>query len=427
LVSVVIPVRNERAFIACCLDSVLANDYPAGRLEILAVDGMSDDGTRDILADYASRHPALRLLDNPARITPAALNRGIREARGELVVRLDAHARLAPDYISQCVAWAESSGADNVGGRMRTLPRGSGLVAEAIALALGHPFGVGNSAFRTNAAPRTNAAEPRTNAAAPRTNAAAPRTNAAAPRTNAAAPRTNAAAPRWVDTVFGGCYRRGILERVGEFNERLPRGQDLEFNLRLKRAGGRTLLVPSIRCDYFARCDPRSFLRHNWTNGVWAIRPFAASEIVPVRPRHLVPLGLVLALSGALAIWLAPVDVLTLGPLFKAVSFGPVSFGPATFGPVSFGPVSFGALLPALEGFRSWPVLLLVSCYLAAALVAATQLAWRARNSRLWIVLPAVFVSLHLAYGLGSLWGVFEAAAAIARCAIGVGGPAKQR
>jgi glycosyltransferase involved in cell wall biosynthesis len=399
LVSVVIPVRNERAFIACCLDSVLANDYPAGRLEILAVDGMSDDGTRDILADYASRHPALRLLDNPARITPAALNRGIREARGELVVRLDAHARLAPDYISQCVAWAESSGADNVGGRMRTLPRGSGLVAEAIALALGHPFGVGNSAFRTNAAPRTNAA----------------------------APRTNAAAPRWVDTVFGGCYRRGILERVGEFNERLPRGQDLEFNLRLKRAGGRTLLVPSIRCDYFARCDPRSFLRHNWTNGVWAIRPFAASEIVPVRPRHLVPLGLVLALSGALAIWLAPVDVLTLGPLFKAVSFGPVSFGPATFGPVSFGPVSFGALLPALEGFRSWPVLLLVSCYLAAALVAATQLAWRARNSRLWIVLPAVFVSLHLAYGLGSLWGVFEAAAAIARCAIGVGGPAKQR
>jgi glycosyltransferase involved in cell wall biosynthesis len=392
LVSVVIPVRNERAFIACCLDSVLANDYPAGRLEILAVDGMSDDGTRDILADYASRHPALRLLDNPARITPAALNRGIREARGELVVRLDAHARLAPDYISQCVAWAESSGADNVGGRMRTLPRGSGLVAEAIALALGHPFGVGNSAFRTNAAPRTNAA-----------------------------------APRWVDTVFGGCYRRGILERVGEFNERLPRGQDLEFNLRLKRAGGRTLLVPSIRCDYFARCDPRSFLRHNWTNGVWAIRPFAASEIVPVRPRHLVPLGLVLALSGALAIWLAPVDVLTLGPLFKAVSFGPVSFGPATFGPVSFGPVSFGALLPALEGFRSWPVLLLVSCYLAAALVAATQLAWRARNSRLWIVLPAVFVSLHLAYGLGSLWGVFEAAAAIARCAIGVGGPAKQR
>jgi hypothetical protein len=359
---------------------VLASDYPAERLEILVVDGMSGDGTRAIVDGYAARCPALRVLDNPATITPAALNRGIGEARGEWVVRVDAHARLAPDYISQCVAWAESSGADNVGGRMRTLPRGSGLLAEAIAAALGHPFGVGNSAFRTSVAE-----------------------------------------PRWVDTVFGGCYRRETLARVGEFNERLPRGQDLEFNLRLKRAGGRTLLVPSICCDYFARCDLRSFLRHNWTNGVWAIRPFAASEIVPVRPRHLVPLGLVLALGTALAIGLAPLGALPPGPL----EFGPLAPLPAEQG--------WLAALPAAPGgLRFWPLLLLVSCYVAAALAATAQWSWRNRNVRLALLLPGVFAGLHLAYGLGSLWGVFEAAAAMAGLARGVGpaqqgGPAKQR
>lgn len=376
LVSVVIPVRNERDFIACCLDSVLANDYPAGRLEILAVDGSSDDGTRAILDAYAARCRALRVLDNPEKITPAALNRGIREARGELVVRLDAHARLAPDYISQCVAWARSSGADNVGGRMRTQPRGKGLAAEAIALALGHPFGVGNSAFRTSA-------------------------------------RISATEPRWVDTVFGGCYRREILDRVGEFNERLPRGQDLEFNLRLKRAGGRTLLVPTIRCDYFARCDPRSFLQHNWTNGVWAIRPFAASEIVPVRLRHLVPLGFVLALAAALAIPAAPLELLPLGAVWLAT--------------MPFEPFSFAAPPLALEKLRIWPLLLLACCYLAAAVAASTQLAWRARNARLAFVLPAVFASLHLAYGLGSLWGLLQVSVAIARRAFARGGRIKKR
>jgi len=352
-VSVVIPVRNERALIACCLDSVLANDYPAERREILVMDGLSEDGTRAILDAYAARFPAVRILDNPNRITPAALNLGIREARGDIVVRLDAHARLAPGYISQCVAWIESSGADNVGGLMRTLPRGGGLVAEAIALALSNRFGVGNSVFRTEATE-----------------------------------------PRWVDTVFGGCYRREVFRRLGGFNERLPRGQDMEFNLRLKRAGGRTLLVPSIRCDYFARCDPRSFLKHNWTNGVWAIRPFAESEIVPVCPRHLVPLAFVLVLAMTLAVWCAPLGALSPQPR------------------------SFGAMSRALQGLGSGPLLLLASCYLAAALAAAARLAWRCRDARLVLVLPAIFLGLHLAYGLGSLWGLPGATAALAWRAI---------
>ncbi|MEX2301494.1 MAG: glycosyltransferase family 2 protein [Bryobacterales bacterium] len=333
LVSVLVPVRNESEFLASCLDSVLANTYPAGRIEILVIDGMSGDGSRAIVEGYAARCGRIRILDNPKTTTPAALNLGVAQARGELILRLDAHARLAPDYIAQCVEWLEASGADNVGGSMRTLPRGPGLLAQAIALALSHRFGVGGSAFRTPAEK-----------------------------------------PCWTDTVFGGCYRREVFERIGGFNERLPRGQDMEFNLRLKRAGGRTLLAPSIRCDYFARSRWWPFLRHNWTNGVWAIRPFFESRTMPVRPRHLAPLGfvaalLVAALVVAATAWL-PLEVLSHDPR---------------------------------------PLLVMALCYGTAAICAAIQIAWRQRSVRLAVVLPLVFFSLHFSYGLGSLWGLATA------------------
>jgi hypothetical protein len=232
---------------------------------------------------------------------------------------------------------------------MRTLPRGPGLAARAIALSLSHRFGVGGSAFRTPAEK-----------------------------------------PCWTDTVFGGCYRREVFERVGGFNERLPRGQDMEFNLRLKRAGGRTLLAPSIRCDYFARSGWWPFVRHNWTNGVWAIRPFLESPIMPVRPRHLAPLGFVAALvMAAVAAWL-PHGVLPL-------------------------PVAVSSLVPrgaAVAGV--WPLLALALCYGTAALGAAIQIALRQRDARLAVVLPVVFFSLHFSYGLGSLWGLGTAGPLVA-------------
>ena len=101
--------------------------------------------------------------------------------------------------------------------------------------------------------------------------------------------------PKWVDTVFGGCYRREVFDRVGLFNENLVRGQDMEFNLRLKKAGGKTLLVPDIVSYYYARSDIKSFWKHNFTNGVWAILPFLYSPIMPVSWRHLVPLIFVTA------------------------------------------------------------------------------------------------------------------------------------
>src|SRR6185503_15906357 len=193
--SVIVPCRNERAFLGRCLDSILASDYPATRMEVLVVDGSSDDGTRALIDQYAARDGRVRCVDNPARITPAALNRGIDAARGEIVARVDAHATIARDYFSRCATYLENTSAANVGGSMRTLAQSVGLFSGPIVTALTHRFGVGNSYFRIGSDE-----------------------------------------PRWVDTVFGGCWRRELFDRIGRFNERLDRSQDLEFSLRLKAA-----------------------------------------------------------------------------------------------------------------------------------------------------------------------------------------------
>src|ERR1700693_2771441 len=119
MISIIIPCRNEVRFIANCLDSVLGNGFPLERLEILIVDGMSDDGTRAIIRDYAARYPLVRLLDNLHRVTPYALNIGIREAKGDVIMRLDAHTICARDYIARCVGVILRYGADDVGGTLK--------------------------------------------------------------------------------------------------------------------------------------------------------------------------------------------------------------------------------------------------------------------------------------------------------------------
>jgi hypothetical protein len=211
----------------------------------------------------AERHRCVQLLDNPRYVTPVALNIGVRAARGAFVLWMSAHNRYERGYVAESIRWALATGADNVGGVIITAPRTAGLLADAITAVLTHRFGVGGSAFRL--------------------------------------PSTE---PRWTDTVFGGCYRRDVFERIGLFNEALTRGQDMEFNLRLARAGGRTLLVPAIRSVYYARTRLGEFLQHNWDNGVWAILPFRHSSIVPVSPRLLVPYGTASLVASAQVAWL---------------------------------------------------------------------------------------------------------------------------
>ena len=260
-VSVIMPCRNEARHITACLDSILAGDYPADRLEVLVADGRSDDGTAALLEAYAAAHPAVRVLDNPQRTTPAGLNAAIGAASGEVVLRMDAHVVYPGDYIRRLVRALEETGADNVGGVIRTSPADGSAVARAIAVGLSHPFGVGNSWFRIGSAHR-----------------------------------------RWVDTVPFGCWRREVFERIGLFDEQLVRNQDDELNFRLSRAGGRILLLPEVVSEYFARGSLRMLARMYGQYG-W-FKPLVARKLGRVTTlRQLVPPAfvagtLLLALAG---------------------------------------------------------------------------------------------------------------------------------
>lgn len=323
-VSVIVPCRNEARFIGRCLDSIISQDYPKDRIEVLVVDGMSEDGTRTIVHGFAETHPFVKMLDNPKKITPCALNAGILGSSGELVLWMSAHNHYERSYIRKCVNASINYAAENVGGVIVPMQRNNSFMGKAIIAAISNPFGVGNSRFRVPPAE-----------------------------------------PIEVDTVFGGCYRRDVFSKIGLFNERLIRGQDMEFNLRLRRAGGRIILVPDIVSYYHARSGFLSFCRHNLANGLWAILPFAYSDIVPVSPRHLVPLFFFGAIVATLA----------------------VSF---------FSPVVFKLFL------------LGTGVYLLTAVIFSLKIVVYKKDLRYSLFMPLTFAALHLTYGAGSLWGLLK-------------------
>ena len=212
IVSVIIPCRNEEKFIDRCLDSIIANDYPKEDLEVLVVDGMSEDRTREIVRKYADNYSWIKLVDNPKKIVPTAMNIGIENAQGDIIMRMDAHNVYSKDYISKCAYYLNEYDADNVGGVWITLPGDNTLMAESIALALSHPFGVGNAHYRTGAKKL-----------------------------------------KYVDTVPFGCFRKEIFKEIGLFDEDMLRNEDDEFNTRLIKNGYKILLMPDVVSYYYAR------------------------------------------------------------------------------------------------------------------------------------------------------------------------------
>lgn len=220
LVSIIIPSRNEERFIDKCLDSILEQNYSKKNLEVLVVDGKSEDKTKEIVNKYSKKHSFIKLLDNPKKFTSFGLNIGIKEAKGEIIIRMDAHAGYENDYVSKSVKYLKEYNADNIGGIMKTLPADNSLVAKAISLVLSSCFGA-FSFFRVGSKK-----------------------------------------PKEVDTVFGGCYKKQVFDRIGLFNESLIRSQDMEFNLRLKKAGGKIILHPEIKSYYYPKTNLRDFLRH---------------------------------------------------------------------------------------------------------------------------------------------------------------------
>jgi succinoglycan biosynthesis protein ExoA len=260
LVSVVMPVRNEEAHIGRTVAAVLAQDYPADRLEVLVADGRSADGTRDVLAHLAARDGRLKVIDNPGRIVATGLNAAIRQSRGEIVVRVDGHTEIEAGYVRACAEALSRTGADNVGGRMTAV--GSGAFGRAVAAATSSQFGVGGARFHYSDR------------------------------------------EEWVDTVYLGAWRREIFDRIGGFDEELVRDQDDEFNYRLRAAGGRILLSPAVRSRYTVRGTPRSLFRQYFQYGFWKVRVLQKHPR-QMRLRQFVPPLFVLALIATSALALA--------------------------------------------------------------------------------------------------------------------------
>jgi len=250
-VSVVVPCRNERPHIEAFLASLLSQEDPPGGFEIIIADGLSSDGTRDVLARAASQDSRLRIIDNPERIVSTGLNRAIAAARGGVVVRADAHTEYAQDYLRQCHAVLEQTGAENVGGPW--IAAGRGYVSRAIAAAFQSPFGSGGA----------HAHDP------------------------------GYEGP--VDTVYLGCWRREYLQKIGGFDEQLIRNQDDELNLRICRTGGTVWQCPRIRSRYFVRGSLAALFKQYVQYGYWKVRVVQKHRL-PASLRQLVPAAFVFSL-----------------------------------------------------------------------------------------------------------------------------------
>jgi glycosyltransferase involved in cell wall biosynthesis len=284
-VSVIMPIRNEADFIARSLGAVLAQDYPHEKLEVLVADGMSDDDTRRIVHELAAATDiAVILVINPGRIVPTGFNTALKQAQGEIIVRVDGHTIIARDYVAQCVAVLARSGADNVGGRMNAV--GDGAFGQAVALATSSAFGVGGARFHY------------------------------------------ATEEEYVDTVYMGAWRRDVFERIGMFDEAFVRNQDDEFNYRLRAQGGRILLSPAIQSTYFNRSTFRGLARQYDLYGLYKVRVMQKHP-GQMRPRQFAPavlvsalgIGAVLSVFSRLArwLWLALIVVYTLANLAASV------------------------------------------------------------------------------------------------------------
>ncbi len=223
------PIRNEATYIRLCLDSVYRqvklDNY---EFEVIVVDGFSTDNTCDIISKYQQNHSNLILIKNPDKIVPTGFNKALLISKGDIIIRIDGHTVIAPDYVSSCVTLLEESEADNVGGRMNAV--GVTRFGQAVAMATSTPFGVGSSRFHYSEK------------------------------------------EEWVDSVYMGAWKREVFEKIGLFDEELVRNQDDEFNYRLRKAGGKILLSPAIKSKYTVRSSPKALWNQYFQYGFWKVR-----------------------------------------------------------------------------------------------------------------------------------------------------------
>ncbi len=323
ILSVICPIYNEEKYIRRCLESILNQDYPKNNLEVIFADGMSNDKTRKIIASYTSHYPWIKLIDNPKRIVPVALNTAIEISQGDIIMRLDAHAAYPNNYFSELVKAIDKYHAANVGAVCKTDVLNKTDKSLAIKAVLAHPLGVGNSVFRTGISE-----------------------------------------VKEVDTVPFGCWKRKVFDKFGKFDERLIRNQDIEFNKRIYRGGGKIIIIPETYSTYYARETYGRLAKNNYDNGKWNILTvWYTRQLKSLGLRHFIPLLFVLSL-----------------------------------------------LLPLIASLF-WPPLIWVSvasifAYTFAVMFISAKIA--KRDDLRFINVFCTFFVLHLSYGWGSLIGILK-------------------
>lgn len=321
-VSIIIPCYNEQSTIRLLLDALHEQTFPLADMEVVITDGMSTDNTRDEIAAFQKNHPVLnvRIVDNTLRSIPSGLNRAIENSRGEIIVRLDAHSKPYPDYVERCVAALEENRGDNVGGVWDIQPGADTWIANSIAVAAAHPLGVGDALYR------------------------------------------HAKHAAVVDTVPFGSFKRELIDRIGLFDETLLTNEDYEFNARIRKAGRRIWLDPSIRSVYFARPTILELARQYWRYGYWKWRMLRRYTNT-LRWRQALP----------------PLFVLSL-IVFAAVSVF----------------VPFAALIAAGE----------LAVYLFILFAAGLLMSFRRKYPTLTVGLPLAISVMHISWGGGFLWSI---------------------
>lgn len=311
-VSIVIPMRNEQDFIVSCLASLRAQDCPADELEILVLDGESTDRSAEVVRGIAREDPRVRLLLNPGRCQASAMNLGIAEAVGEIIVRADAHAVYGASYVSTCVSHLQAGRAENVGG----VQRGTGTTpfGRAVAAALNTPLGAGNAPYRL------------------------------------------ATTMRYADTVWLGAWKRSTLRELGGFDVSMVPNEDYELNCRLRARGGRILLDPTLPSTYYTRSSLLRLWQQYFRYGRAKIRTLRAHPDTLVLRQLVPPLFVLCCLLCAGVIPLTPLPLLILGGIY---------------------------LLSILTG----------------SVLAARTGGWGCLG-----LLPIIFPTIHIAWGLGFFW-----------------------
>lgn len=252
-VTIIVPIKNEEKYIIQCLDSLLKQTFPQENYEILVIDGMSTDNTREIVNNYIQNNNNIniKMFDNPKKIAPTAMNIGLKNAKGDVIIRIDGHSYVSSDFIEQNLIALSNTDAACVGGPIEAIA--SDIISKAISFAMMSPFGVGNALFRYSKE------------------------------------------PCYVDTLAFGAYIKDIFNRIGLFDEELVRNQDDELNYRLIKSGLKIFLTPKIKSYYYNRSSLKKLWSQYFQYGFWKVRVIQKHGR-PASLRHLVPMTFILTL-----------------------------------------------------------------------------------------------------------------------------------